>query len=236
MPWLSLSSPEPPSQSIDASTVGPLNRKRPSTVLFLLSIALFLPFIFCTFVYWQVNRETGQIYSNIDSIPSRPAALVFGAGVGSSEARDRVLAAVALYKSAKVKKLIMTGDNGEIYYNEPVAMKRQALELGVPSSDVICDYAGFRTYDSLYRARDIFELNSLILVSQRFHLPRALYIARNLGLNAIGFCADRSSYGDMARWYDLREFGAAQAAWLDILSKRKPRYLGAKEPVFPSQN
>lgn len=231
-----MSSPEEPSQSLDLSTVAPLVRKRPSTVLFLLPIAFLLPLFFCTFVYWQVNKETSQIYSNIESIPSRPVALVFGAGVGSSEARDRVLAAVALYKNAKVKKLVMTGDNGEIHYNEPIAMKRQALELGVPSADVICDYAGFRTYDSLYRARDVFDLNSLILVSQRFHLPRALYIARNLGLNAIGFCADRSSYGDIARWYDLREFGAAQAAWLDLLSRRKPRYLGAKEPVFPSQN
>ncbi|MBX9938713.1 MAG: YdcF family protein [Candidatus Obscuribacterales bacterium] len=231
-----MSSPEESSQSKDSSTVAPFVRKRPSTVLFLLPIGFLLPLCFCTFVYWQVNKETSQIYSNVDSIPSRPAALVFGAGVGSSEARDRVLAAVALYKNAKVKKLVMTGDNGEIYYNEPIAMKRQALELGVPSSDVICDYAGFRTYDSLYRARDVFDLNSLILVSQRFHLPRALYIARNLGLNAIGFCADRSSYGNISRWYDLREFGAAQAAWLDLLSRRKPRYLGAKEPVFPSPN
>jgi SanA protein len=115
--------------------------------------------------------------------PQAQIALVFGAGLrrdGSPTAilRDRVQSAVELYKSGKVKKLLMSGDNSYLDYNEPGAMREYALSLGVPETDIVLDYAGRRTYDSCFRALNIFGIKSAILVTQAFHLPRAVYTCR----------------------------------------------------------
>jgi SanA protein len=125
----------------------------------------------------------------------------------------------------------MTGDNGHINYNEPMAMKRVAVADGVPAQDIACDFAGFRTYDSLYRARDIFDVQNAVLVTQRYHLPRAIFLAEKLGLKVVGVDAGRHSYVRQS-WYDLREIAAAEAAWLDVITARQPKYLGKKEPLF----
>ena len=115
--------------------------------------------------------------------PAAPAAIVFGAGLWrdgspSPVLQDRVATAADLYFSGKVKKILMSGDNRFIYYNEPGAMKKFALSLGVPEEDIVLDYAGRRTYDTCYRARAIFGLKEAILVTQSFHLPRALILCR----------------------------------------------------------
>lgn len=188
---------------------------------------------FAAWVYFQVEGHDDVIYSNVDDVPVTPAAIVFGAGIDSPEVHDRVRTACALYKQGKVAKLLMTGDNGHITYNEPEAMRQEAIKLGVPSENVVCDYAGFRTYDSIYRAREIFGLTKAVLVTQRYHLPRAIYLSRSLGLDVVGFDASKQSYGSIQTWYDLREVGAAQAAWLDVVTGRKPKFLGKKEPLFP---
>jgi SanA protein len=198
---------------------------------------LFLaPLIAFGLVYNTVENGNYTIYSDVRQVPNMPAAVVFGAGIQSREAHDRVVTAVSLYKSGKVKKLLMTGDNGHVSYNEPEAMKRDAMQLGVPASDIACDYAGFRTYDSVYRAIQIFGLDKAVLVTQRYHLPRAMYLARHLGLDVVGLDASVQSYGKIQSWYDLREIGAAQAAWLDVAIGRKPKFLGKKEPIFPEQS
>ena len=200
--------------------------KAASSLIIFLLLAAFV-------IYQVVEGETRDIFSQLGDVPPMPCAIVFGAGIASPEVRDRVQTAVALYKEGKVKKLLMTGDNGHVNYNEPLAMRQEALELGVPAADVVCDYAGFRTYDSLYRARDIFKVEKAVLVTQRYHLPRAMYLARRLGLTVVGIGAGRDSYGSIQTWYDLREIGAAQAAWLDTTLGRKPKYLGKVEPIFP---
>lgn len=100
-----------------------------------------------------------------------PVAIVFGAGIGNAVIDDRVQTGVDLYKQGRVRKLLMTGDNGRVGYDEPGAMKVTAIAAGVPAGDIICDYAGFRTYDSLYRARDIFGVTQAALVTQGYHLP-----------------------------------------------------------------
>lgn len=188
---------------------------------------------FAAWVYYQVEGHDDVIYSKVEDVPVTPAAIVFGAGIDSPEVHDRVRTACALYKEGKVSKLLMTGDNGHITYNEPEAMRQEAIRLGVPADNVVCDYAGFRTYDSIYRAREIFGLDKAVLVTQRYHLPRAIYLARSLGLDVVGFDASKQSYGSIQTWYDLREVGAAQAAWLDVVTGRKPKFLGKKEPLFP---
>jgi SanA protein len=199
-----------------------------------LALGALLAAIVAFWIYSDVENRSYLIYQNVADVPVMPAAIVFGAGIQSREARDRVATAAALYKSGKVTKLLMTGDNGHVNHNEPESMKQNAISLGVPAGDITCDYAGFRTYDSLYRARNIFDVRQAVLVSQRYHLPRAMFLAQRLGLDVVGVDAGKSSYGTRQFWYDLREIGAAEAAWFDILTERKSKYLGKKEPLFGS--
>jgi SanA protein len=202
--------------------------------LWLLLLPL-VPLCAMLLIYLEVESHQGSIYENdnVGKVPQMPAAIVFGAGINSLEFHDRIRTAVSLYKSGRVAKLLMTGDNRFINYNEPIAMKKAAVSLGVPEEDITCDFAGFRTYDSLYRARDIFGLRQAVLVSQRYHLPRAIFLAQSLGLEVVGVDAAVRSYGAWQSWYDLREIAAAEAAWLDVITRRKPKFLGKKEPLFP---
>lgn len=183
-------------------------------------------------VYADVHSSSQPIYHNALDVPKMPVAIVFGAGVGTPILKDRVSTAVQLYKSGKVQKILMTGDNGQITYDEPQAMKSEAVSAGVPTEDVVCDYAGFRTYDSIYRARDIFGVKEAVLVTQAFHLPRAIFLARRLGLTVVGMDAALRDYGKSQSWFNLRELAAVETAWLDVLIHRKPKFLGKKEPLF----
>lgn len=203
--------------------------RRARLVMFLLVAGVFLP---GCIIYGQVQRQGQPIYHQVTAVPSAPVAIVFGAGIDNAVVDDRVMTAVDLYKAGKVRKLLMTGDNGRVDYDEPDSMRAMAVAAGVPAGDVVCDYAGFRTYDSLYRARDIFGVQQAVLVTQAYHLPRALFLARQLGISAFGMDAARRSYGGQ-RWFDIREVAAVETAWLDVkLMHRKPKYLGKREPLF----
>ena len=178
-----------------------------------------------------------SIYSSVEAVPARPVAIVFGAGIvgrfPSDVLRDRVETAAALYRAGKVRKLLMTGDNSRDDYNEVAVMKRVAIGLGVPGRDIVLDHAGFRTYDSCYRARDVFEVRGAVLVTQAFHLPRAVYIARRLGIDAVGIEADKQEYL-LAGKYALREWLASRPwAWAQVnLLHSRPHFLGPKIPVM----
>lgn len=184
-------------------------------------------------IYADVRREGRPIYEKAVDVPPMPVAIVFGAGIGNAVIDDRVQMGVDLYRAGRVHKLLMTGDNGRVDYNESDAMKEQTVALGVPASDVVCDYAGFRTYDSLNRARDVFGVRRAVLVTQRYHLPRALFIGRRLGLTVVGADAAKHSYGSVQRWFNLREVAAVETAWLDVyVTRRRPKFLGPKIPLF----
>ncbi len=178
---------------------------------------------------------------SVESAPTAPAAIVFGAGLmrdGSPTPilRDRVATAADLYFAGKVKKLLMSGDNRFIDYNEPGAMKEYALELGVPEADIVLDYAGRRTYDTCYRAKTIFGLEQALLVTQRFHLPRALITCNGLGLPAEGVQADRRSYHPRSmRFWRMREIPASLMAFVEVFITRPEPVLGDPEPIFPDQ-
>lgn len=182
----------------------------------------------------------GKIYSLADAPPKR-AAVVFGAGLTQDGTptrvlRDRVLTAASLYEQGIVEKLLMSGDNRFIDYNEPGAMKMYAVNLGIPEDDIVLDYAGRRTYDTCYRARAIFKLEDVILVTQRFHLPRALYTCQHLGLNAVGVAADRRAYHpDSQFFWNAREIAATVIAWYQIHISHPEPVLGSPEPIFPSR-
>jgi SanA protein len=145
---------------------------------------------------------------------------------------DRVATAVELYQRGLVKKLLLTGDNRFENYNEPEAMRRTALKLGVPNEDLVLDYAGRRTYDSCYRAQEIFGVSRAILVTQAFHLERALYLCESFGIDGLGVVADRRSYTQNAEtWWSIREAAASLAAWIDVNVTRPTPVLGDPLPI-----
>lgn len=156
-------------------------------------------------------------------------------GVPSHMLEDRLSRGVELYKSGAAPKLLMSGDHGRQEYNEVAAMKQFAIDRGVPSQDVFMDHAGFSTYDSLYRARDIFGAKKVIIVSQKYHLYRALYIADSLGLDACGVTADYRTYvGQKQR--DVREVLARCKDFCSAIIKPKPKYLGEAIPISGDGN
>lgn len=173
------------------------------------------------------------------NVPQAPVALVLGAGLNQDGTpgvvlRDRVDTAAELYFSGKVDKLLMSGDNTTPYYNEPGAMFLYALSLGVPEENVVLDYAGRRTYDSCYRARAIFGLEKLVVVTQAYHLPRALFLCNALDIEAYGVTADRANYNRYRYtfWW-FREILASINAYWDIFITPPVPVLGNPEPIFP---
>ena len=184
---------------------------------------------------WVEQQTADQVYTNALDAPSSPTVIVLGAGYSpggrlSSALADRMDTAIDLYEAGRVNKLLLTGDNRFEDYNEPAAMAAYAEARGVPPEDLVLDYAGRRTYDSCYRANAIFGVERAILVTQAFHLPRALYTCDRLGLEAVGVVADRRPYF-RATWYELREVFALTRAWLDLNLFRPVPVLGEPIPV-----
>ena len=199
-------------------------------LIFLITIALFLPKI----LFWMFAQPRTLTVENVESTR---VAIVFGAGLlrdGSAGPvlSDRVQTAVALYQQGKVKKLLMSGDNSFVEYNEPEAMRQYALERGVPDEDIILDYAGRRTYDTCYRAKEIFQVDQAILVTQEFHMPRALFLCNWFGMDANGVEANNRYFLKRSRAYwNFRElFATFQAVW-DVLITQPLPVLGEPEPI-----
>ena len=152
-------------------------------------------------------------------------ARVYEEGVLSSVLKDRVSVGIELYFAGAGKKLLMTGDHGQIHYDEVNGMKAAALEAGVPEDDLFLDHAGFSTYESMVRAKEVFGVKKMVVVTQSFHLPRAVWLARQMGIEAYGVSSDLRPYKN--QWYnDAREFGARAKDWLYALLRPAPRYLG----------
>ena len=168
----------------------------------------------------------------------RRVAIVFGAGLWRDGTptpvlRDRVQTAANLYFDGKVEKLLMSGDNRFVDYNEPEAMRQYAFSLGVPDEAMVLDYAGRRTYDTCYRARAIFGVNSAILVTQGFHLPRAVFLCNMLGVDGVGVSADIQYYRKASRAvWTFREMLATLGAISDIFYTKPLPVLGDPEPIF----
>ncbi len=166
--------------------------------------------------------------------PTSRVAIVFGAGLQwdgtpSPVLRDRVATAVDLYFAGKVEKILMSGDNSFLDYNEPGAMLAYALDLGVPREAIVLDYAGRRTYDTCYRAKAIFGVTDAVLITQAFHLPRAVFTCNSLGLPAKGVIADRRRYVTGA---NIREIPASAVALWDVWISHPLPVLGNPEPIF----
>ncbi|CAN5148799.1 ElyC/SanA/YdcF family protein [soil metagenome] len=186
-------------------------------------------------IFIMQNTESAFTYT-AETIPNHRVAIVFGAAVRrdgslSPILLDRVLAGVDLLKSGKVERLLMTGDNGSVDYDEVSAMKKNAIAAGATAEQIVLDYAGFSTYDSCYRAKEIFGVTDAVLVTQKFHLTRALYLCRSMGMQADGLAIeDFSKYPNLKTSYTIREYAASYKAWLDItFLTPTPKYLGKFE-------
>ena len=184
----------------------------------------------------MVQKAKNWTYE-LESVPVARVAVVFGAGLNqdgtpTAVLRDRVKTAHQLYQAGKVEKILMSGDNRFIDYNEPGAMKAYAVEIGIPEEDIVLDYAGRRTYDTCYRAKAIFQVSEAILVTQEFHLPRALYTCNELGLDSWGVSADLRPYRDAGFW-KVRETLASLVAFIQVKITHPEPVLGDLEPIFP---
>jgi len=178
-----------------------------------------------------------RVYS-ADNAPSSRVAIIFGAGLRrdgtpTTVLRDRVETGVQLYFNGTVEKLLMSGDNQVIEYNEPESMKEYAISLGVPEDALVVDYAGRRTYDTCFRAKEIFKIDHALLVTQKFHLPRALYLCNSLGIEALGVEANNWNYLKRSLvFWNVREVFATATAFVDVVTGRATPILGEVEPIF----
>ena len=191
---------------------------------------------------YVVHSTSDQILSPEDAaqLEDVDCILVLGCGVRddgtpSDMLEDRLLRSVELFRSGAAPKLLMSGDHGRVTYNEVWSMKQYAIHNGVASEDVFMDHAGFSTYESIYRARDIFQCKKIIIISQEYHLFRALYIANALGIEAYGVHADYRSYtGQLS--YDLREILARNKDFMTAIFKPLPTHLGDAIPIWSDGN
>lgn len=213
-------------------------RKGVKVSLFALIITILIALLILTLgLYTFYSLYYHRLVYSAKQVPSMPVAIVFGAGIWpdgslSDILADRVDTAIDLYYQGKVRKLLFTGDNRYLNYNEPQRMAEYAMTQGIPEADIVLDYAGRRTYDSCYRARYIFEVESAILVTQAYHLPRALFTADRLGISVVGVAADRHQYMNMTN-YRLRELLATPVAWWEVLISHPLPVLGPTLPIFP---
>lgn len=200
------------------------------TFIAVISIAL----VFLLNLYINIKTKN-LIYNSVEEIPGTYTALVLGAhvsrdGIPSNFLKDRLDMALELYKHKKVKRLLLSGDHGTVIYDEVNNMRNYLLEHGVDTRDIFLDHAGFDSYNSIVRAKEIFEVNEMIIVSQEFHIPRALFIAKHKNLKAIGIIADKENYGSLA-YLKFRERIANVKAFWEILINKDPHFLGEKIPI-----
>ena len=201
--------------------------------LFILGVA----FVYGIVSY--VDSSSNDYIVDLSSAPQADAIMVLGAYVYSSGEPSLVLAkrldyGYELYKAGKSDKILVSGDNGTIQYDEVNAMKDYLLKKGVPSEDIFLDHAGFNTYDSMYRAKEIFGVKKLLISTQHFHINRSIYIARQLGIDAYGYPSTDNVLPNI-RWQNFRELLAKVKAFIDVdITKREPKFLGEKIPITGS--
>jgi SanA protein len=194
----------------------------------------FLITAFVIFANFQIERSGSElVFNDINKIRHNKVGLLLGtskyfrSGQPNHFYVNRITAAAELLNAGKIDFIVISGDNSEKYYNEPRDMKNDLLKMGIPESRIILDYAGFRTYDSIIRLDKVFGQKSFIIISQRFHNLRAVYIAKSFGLDAIGYNAkDVDKYSGFKT--RLREKFARVKVFIDLFFHKEPKFLGEK--------
>lgn len=213
-----------------------MKRKYKTMIFVLLGIILLIGIAALALNIYTVKVAEKSIFT-ADAYKSTDKAdciLILGAGVRNGKPtpmlRDRLLTGIALYENGAADKIIMSGDHGREDYDEVNVMRAFALERGVKSEDIFLDHAGFSTYDSVYRAKNIFGAENIVIVSQKYHLYRALYIAKKLDMGAAGVSADLNAYGGQFK-RDIREIIARDKDFFKCIIKPKAQIMGDKIPL-----
>lgn len=199
-------------------------------------ISLFLLLVMACNV-WVIGQTRDKVYSGIREVPFNHVALILGTSKYSREGKlnkyfnYRIEAAAKLYYYKKIRHIIVSGDNSLSYYNEPADMRKALIAKGVPDSIITMDHAGFRTFDSVVRSKKVFNQNNITIITQKFHVYRALFISDFYGMKAIGFVAENSDE-KTAIMTEAREYLARFLAVLDLyVFKKTPKFLGKKEDI-----
>lgn len=211
-----------------------MNKKTKKNLLSVLIFGIFMAILTIIVVFLlglQTEKQgLNYIYQDISKIPKAQTVMILGASVRpdktmSDMLKDRANTAIEIYKANKAENILISGDGKEKNYNEVEVVKNYLLEQGIPKEKILLDYSGFDTYDSMYRARDIFGIKKIIISTQDFHLPRAIFIAQSLGLDAYGIVADKHKYKNMELNLG-RELLATVKAYFDVFYNVKPEVLG----------
>lgn len=180
-----------------------------------------------------------EIFTELKDVPKTKVVIIFGAGISGDQPsrylKDRLDAGILLYKSNKVDKILLSGDNGRNEYDELTVMKLYCQKNGVDTTKIYIDYAGFDSYSTMYRAKHIFKVDTAILVSQKYHLNRCIYLGDQLGIESFGYSADRGIYPGY-NYYSFREKLSVTKSVLDIIRNRKPIYLGKPVDINGKSN
>lgn len=186
---------------------------------------------------WVVLRTNGRIYDQVADVPPAKVAVLLGTSRNTANGpnvffMNRIKAAAELYHAGKVLKIIVSGDNSQMNYNETEAMRRELVKMGVPDAAIVNDHAGFRTLDSVVRAKSVFDQDEIIVVSQRFHVQRALFIADAKGIKATGYVAKDPLHGFPYYKVMVREVFARVKAVLDCyVLGTQPKFPGPLSPI-----
>ncbi len=215
--------------------VRPKVRKRTKVAMIVLCL-LVASVVFCTYAVHRVSSHADRVMFSVSDAPRRPVVLVLGARVDqqgnpSSALEDRLLCALDLYRRGKAEYILVSGDHGRDGYDEVNGMHAWLVARGVSRDKIYLDHAGFRTLDSVARAQSVFAVRSMAICTQQFHLPRSLWLANALGVEAVGVIADRRVYQKRRR-DAVREWFAQTRAFLDTqVFQTQPRFVGPRIPI-----
>ncbi|TMM58230.1 vancomycin high temperature exclusion protein [Maribacter algarum] len=206
-------------------------KKKYFRILLWLTVIPILLVLLCNFA---INSSAeGKTFSRIEEVPKNKVGLVLGTAKKLSDGRPnlyysyRIMATVALFEAGKIEFVLVSGDNGTQYYNEPTTIKKDLIAEGIPQEKIFLDYAGFRTLDSMVRAKEVFGLEKATVISQKFHNQRAIYIAERKGLTAIGFNATDVT-GNSGLKVHLREYLARVKVFIDLIFNTQPKFYGER--------
>ena len=181
--------------------------------------------------FYVRSKTKSLIFSNENEIHTTNVGIIFGAGINgnrpSKYLKDRLDAGIQLYKSKKINKILLSGDNGSDAHDELAVMKTYCFEKGIDTTKIYIDYAGFDTYSTMYRAKNIFKIDKAILITQEYHLNRAIYIGNKLGVESIGFSANQGEYRNY-NYVCFREYFSICKSVIDVGRNREPHFLGTE--------
>ena len=181
--------------------------------------------------FYVKSKTNFLIFYSENKIPKNKVGIIFGAGINgdkpSKYLKDRLDAGIKLFKAKKINKILLSGDNGSDAHDELTVMKIYCFKNGIDTTTIYIDYAGFDTYSTMFRAKNIFKIDKAILITQEYHLNRAIYIGNNLGIESIGFSANQGEYRNY-NYVRFREYFSICKSVIDVIRNRDPHFLGTE--------